>query len=461
MNGVRPKEKRRDYPWRRWNRRLLLGVVCLAVLIGLAVAGVQWRADSSLQKRMEAIRAKGEPVTPEELAARHPAPPKAEDAGESYGKAGESLREDITAKEYQARMRSLYDTRLQNHIGEELLQWMEAYLAGHTDALNALLDAADRPPARFNLDLSRGFEAPLPNLLELRGSAQLLQLEAFVAAEKGESERAARAVRAILAMDHTMRDAPLTIMQMIRLALRSMACESIRRTLPLAGYSDGQLLLLGRALAETDDPEAVSRAFIGERAMGLQAFERPEYMIPDLREADKWLPGAGSLASGVVRLSLAASGERERYLDIMTRLVEASRLPVPEAMEQVRQLERETLATARTLLPSMTDWIIPSFGRCILQLARSDAELRCAMAAVAVERHRLAQGAPPEAIQELVPAFLPALPEDPFDGEPLRYSNDNDGYTLYSIGMDREDNGGVPTDTNRGDDVVFRVGRGE
>lgn len=461
MNGAQNMGKRRDYPWRRWNRRLLLGFVLLTGLVALALAGVRWRADSSLQKRMEAIRAKGEPVTPAELAARHPAPPKGQDAGETYGKAGESLREDITAKDYQARMRSLYETRLQNSIGEELLQGMEAYLAGHAEALQVLLDAADRSPARFNLDLSKGFTAPIPNLLQLRGSAQLLQLEAFVAAEKGESERAARAVRAILAMDHTMRDAPVIIMQMIRLAMTSMACESIRRTLPLAGYSDGQLLHVSRMLAETNNREALTNAFIGERAGGLDAYERPEFFMQNLREADKWLPGASAMASGMLRLSLAASGDRERYLDLMTSLIEASRAPFPECLSRVGELEREFTETPRTLLPNLSSMIIPNLGRCLIQQARQEAETGCALAAIAVERHRLAHGGIPESAEMLVPDFLHAVPMDPFNGEPLRYLTDGDSYTFYSVGMNRQDDGGVDTIADGKDDVVFRVAGGE
>ena len=41
-----------------------------------------------------------------------------------------------------------------------------------------------------------------------------------------------------------------------------------------------------------------------------------------------------------------------------------------------------------------------------------------------------------------MPAFLPALPLDPFDGEPLRYKRMPDGIVIYSVGVDGKDDGG-------------------
>jgi hypothetical protein len=46
----------------------------------------------------------------------------------------------------------------------------------------------------------------------------------------------------------------------------------------------------------------------------------------------------------------------------------------------------------------------------------------------------------------LVPEFLPAVPVDPADGQPLRYrAAAAGGFTLYSVGEDGVDDGGNPT----------------
>jgi hypothetical protein len=71
------------------------------------------------------------------------------------------------------------------------------------------------------------------------------------------------------------------------------------------------------------------------------------------------------------------------------------------------------------------------------------AQQRLLQTAIALERHRLKQGEYPMALTALVPAFLPAVPLDPMDHQPLRYRLSSDGdYVLYSIGVDGKDDGG-------------------
>jgi hypothetical protein len=41
-----------------------------------------------------------------------------------------------------------------------------------------------------------------------------------------------------------------------------------------------------------------------------------------------------------------------------------------------------------------------------------------------------------------VPAFLPAVPVDPFSGEPLVYKPSAADYLLYSVDANRKDDGG-------------------
>lgn len=445
--------KRRDYPWRRSRRRLLLAVFGLAGAAALGLAALNWRGESSIREEVAGIRAKGEPVTPEEVADRFPAPAPAEDAALSYGRAGETLKAAVSDQAYRDRVQAVNEHPAGARFSGELHQWMEGYLAEHAEGLRLLHEAAKRPPVRFNLDLRRGFEAPLPNLLELRGSAQLLQLEAYVAAENGDGALAADAVLAALAMDAIMRDSPILIMQMIRLALRGMACETVRRILPMGVLSEAQLASIQDALAETYNPEALTNALIGERAMGLHALNHPQQFLPQLRDADRWFPGAGSLAAGVVRMSMTAGGDRERYLRLMTRMVDASRLPVPEALARMGEIGGD-IVRERRLLPNMADMIIPNLLRCEIQQAKGDAFLRCAMAALATGRFRLAEGRLPADLRELTPVFLPAVPQDPFDGGPLRFFADEQVLTLYSIGENLVDDHGAADNQL---DVVFTL----
>ena len=78
-----------------------------------------------------------------------------------------------------------------------------------------------------------------------------------------------------------------------------------------------------------------------------------------------------------------------------------------------------------------------------IKAAQSDAMIRDVQATLAIERYRLANGKLPDQLTDLVPTFLPSVPTDPFDGKPLRYKTLPKGYVVYSVGDDREDNGGI------------------
>jgi hypothetical protein len=69
---------------------------------------------------------------------------------------------------------------------------------------------------------------------------------------------------------------------------------------------------------------------------------------------------------------------------------------------------------------------------------RTRAALVLADTAAALERHRLATGAPPATLADLVPTFLPAIPVDPLTDTSLGYRIADGRWTLWS-GTDPED----------------------
>ncbi len=64
--------------------------------------------------------------------------------------------------------------------------------------------------------------------------------------------------------------------------------------------------------------------------------------------------------------------------------------------------------------------------------------------AIALELYRRRNGAWPERLDQLVPALLPAPPLDRYTGQPLHYILVEDHPKLYSVGCDRDDDGGRP-----------------
>lgn len=71
------------------------------------------------------------------------------------------------------------------------------------------------------------------------------------------------------------------------------------------------------------------------------------------------------------------------------------------------------------------------------------AHLHTARVGLAILRFRQSIGKLPDTLTDLIPAYLDAVPKDPFDGNELRYKKRGDGFVIYSIGEDLSDDGGA------------------
>jgi hypothetical protein len=60
----------------------------------------------------------------------------------------------------------------------------------------------------------------------------------------------------------------------------------------------------------------------------------------------------------------------------------------------------------------------------------------------ALAAYRAEQGSYPAKLAELSPKYVPEVPQDPFNEQPLHYTRQGDGYLLYSVGVNGKDDGG-------------------
>jgi len=84
----------------------------------------------------------------------------------------------------------------------------------------------------------------------------------------------------------------------------------------------------------------------------------------------------------------------------------------------------------------------PAMTNIVTNYYSSLSQLNVLTLAVAVKLYKLENGKLPDSLSELTPAYLPYLPEDPFnDFEPLKYEKmQNKKWAVYSFGPDKKDN---------------------
>lgn len=102
------------------------------------------------------------------------------------------------------------------------------------------------------------------------------------------------------------------------------------------------------------------------------------------------------------------------------------------------------------LLPAVTQ-VLGAEGRVIMRM--QSLELAFALAAWRSEHDSY-----PESLDALAPKYIATIPNDVFNGQPLKYERAADGYRFYSVGQNEQDDGGRSFDDNpRGDDLVVRM----
>jgi hypothetical protein len=63
---------------------------------------------------------------------------------------------------------------------------------------------------------------------------------------------------------------------------------------------------------------------------------------------------------------------------------------------------------------------------------------------LALEMYHRHHGQYPQSVQELVPELLPIVPLDRITGDPVKYRVIDGRPVVYSVGVDRKDDGGRP-----------------
>lgn len=123
-----------------------------------------------------------------------------------------------------------------------------------------------------------------------------------------------------------------------------------------------------------------------------------------------------------------------RLLRFYTQAVAIVKDRGDEVVPALRELQARTREALDTSDPYFTLDRFLSF----LNPENVQAELDCARTALAVERFRLKHNVWPRMLTELVPSFLSEIPNDPYDGKPLRYGPTKDGVVVYSVGPNRD-----------------------
>jgi len=463
----------------RRKRRWLRAVVAVLVLVpaAICVASLLYyhstsellkrRIDAALRVKLETLRAEGLPLTFAELDKWYTTPPPGENAATVlqeafavYSKPNPPSRGWRETDEYWSLLPVIGSARLPpgtEPLPKQMKDAIAEVLSQNDAALKLLHKGASMTTCRYPIDSTRGFDVRLPHLNNVRLGAKLLTLEMLLHAEKGESELAVESAQACFGVAHSLVNEPVVLSQLIRFSCQVMGARNLERVLTKATLTDEQLEQLDMILAEAEDPQGLTRAFVGDRCNVLKAYNQvrkamaaPVRFWPTLEGLRQltWRDAYYYPADRMEAHRRATSGLFElevlMSIEFRTACIRASQLPFPEQISLAKQIVSQEMNGSSFLL-------MPASTGAMVKQATCVALIRAARVALAVERYRLANAHLPDNLTE-------STLLDPFDGQPLRYKKLTKGYIVYSVGEDKVDNGGTEGYWP-GTDITFTVER--
>ena len=450
----------------RW-LRVPLGALALAAVAWLAWYGLaRWQ----LERTKDSLRAAGLPMTTEEVI---PAPiPEDENAASLLERAEPMWIELKSRGDFvDARVGSNAPELAPEKFDQDRLAQLQAQMQRpDTQELFRLMqDAARRPAAVFDRDYAKGAAVDIGPLNPLFSAVQFFGTKAWLAAREGNQKDAA--------------DDLLTVSRLASFALRDVlllgwiigasfdqlsitSAQSVIAELPPGSFrkQDWQAL---------DDSWAQHAAAARDNLVGSMDGER---VLVAMWMLEQVISGQLLLRQEVPKVVNAWYPDETGRVRWMTGFYETALAPllVSDYAAYLRLMlsVRETVQNGRTGASAEESFArnVPGWALIARKLASSydgtrklledyEVNLQLGRLGLALEDFRSHEGKYPATLPDL------GLPEatitDPFTGRPFIYRTERDNVLVYSVGFDREDDGGVPRASGGRRDLVWRIERDE
>ena len=326
---------------------------------------------------------------------------------------------------------------------------------GRRAVLDQVTEATRRPRAQYDLRYADGPNALLPHLAIHKSMAVKLRTRSAARVATGDTAGAAEDIDTILRLAELTGEDPTLIGYLVRVAIQSIAFSAFWDGTAQHAWSDAQLAAFQQRFEGLKQRDSLVKAFRGERLFGKTTFElmREGRLDPDTLGAMESDESGNSFGWGLVPRAWLLQNQAY-HSKVLDQVVGALQRCNPErgiaakgSIWETERVEQTVFNTAgRRFHPYriFTHLLLPGLAKVHAKADRSLTTSRLAITVAGLERHRLATGRYPKALGDLVPRWVPAVPLDPMDGQPLRYRLNADGtFTVYGIGPNHADDHGV------------------
>lgn len=413
--------------------RVAMSFILLFVVVFAAASIRREVVQSKVRKKLAAVKAKGEPINTVELAMWQGNIPPQENA---FSLLAAAQRQHLKRREWNG----AYD------FGRRGLGWeVDTDTLRSIVASNRLFYATMAQLSTRRAGLREG-DIYVPNFGRIGDMPPTLRFRGMLAAREGSAEQLIEAVDTLLHFARVLEgNLSLTALRTQTLG-GAMHVVSLAAKDPRIGPEHWREW---RGILDQIDTRAELRRQLAIiRVNGLDVFEMPAEALYG-RIGRMMSPFANVFAATLEIRKLVGQHDAERleFLETIDRFQDQA----GGAFERNRQSMRFDyrslgLASREIILPH----VMPAFQ--FIHASAMEAEARSLILKTAcdIELFRRARQRLPSA-EEL------KLPPDPFDGAPLRYLREGNGYALYSVGEDQKDDTAAAHESRRTLDILYTV----
>ncbi len=423
----------------RWLVRIAprVGFVLLVLFVLLAIPwtyfNIKWGRE--LEAELSALKAQGMPLTMMEAAPK----PAREDQNAAvvyqevfqveFPDERPSPRvvlpsEQVMAQLTREELKMLYDygkeanTQLASQVREVLARPQVQ------EALGIFRRGAQKADCVFPVKWEEGAAALFPHFPKFRDATRIIAAQALILAKDGHLEEALDWCQVALRMSEHVASAPTLIAQLVAIAMQQITWQAVKQIVSAPEISAATAARLETYLSQIDLYETFTTGMVGERALGLQEFARipktPNFKLDQLT-----------------------------YLRYMGNQIELAGLPYYASQPEYEALEADMKKLPLYQAP-LTKILCPVFSRVAQKRGQAVANIGLCRVVLALKGYKYERGAYPDTLKQLQETLDWELPEDPFSGQDFVYRRQSEGFILYSIGQDLEDDGGLPGRDERG-----------
>jgi len=475
----------------RW--KILIGMVLFMVLVaGLALVTMRLEPENAVEAYKKLLRAKGEKLTLSEVLPP-PVPPESNSVTAvqaAFGMLGSGSEKIPDTMKMVAPGKALIGWQQPEARGDDFTNtWAEftANLETNRPAITLLHEILNYPRLTFPVDYQASSFPSLP-LVQMRHAAQKLESATICAMHNSDPAEAVTNILTLLELVQKSEADGLLISQLVRIAIAAIAVVPTWELLQATNVTDAQLAAVQAGWARLNSLHDAECTFVTERAWSVafihksrtshEAFEN--FFIGGSTASSSgrsalwnWPPDWEAMtegprqvvAEGMWRSSWSYSAELhslkgqqiilEALRGMQTNQSLSCKAEYAAMLPQLAALGDDHASRALFRILKIPDYSeifeIDGLAGAVRNTIRSETARRIVITAIALKRFQLKHAHLPETLAALVPEFIPSIPIDPQDGQPLRYRRNLDGtFLLYSVGKDGKDDGGDPTHMSSG-----------